>query len=158
MEADGRRMRPLRDVLVCHGSREVGVRREPLLVALVLRRALRLEEDVPREGELVLPLRERGVLRLEDNPAPRLGVALADDGPAGNRRGGKGRCAAELRELVDSDLRLLARRRRIFVGTRNRLLLRRGKRNCGRKRNRRHHHKLLVHRFVPFFGYKSLRV
>ena len=93
-------MRALRNVLVRHRSREVGVRRKTFLVTLVLRRALRLEEDVPGERQLVLPLRERRILRLEDNPVPRLRIALADDAAARKGRSGKGRGAAELRELV----------------------------------------------------------
>ena len=56
-------MRPVGDVLVGDRRREVRIRRDALLVAAVQRRGLRVQEDVPRERQLVLEVRVRRVSR-----------------------------------------------------------------------------------------------
>ena len=79
-------MSAIRDVMICYGSREVGVARVAVAVALVEGCAFGIEEDVPFESKLLLELGESCILRFEDNPLAGLCVSLADCSGARNGR------------------------------------------------------------------------
>ena len=133
-------MRTLRDVEVGRRRVEVAVRRQPQLVALVLLCALRLEEDMPVEGELVEELRKRRVLRLQDDPATRLLIADADEGRTLNARRRQTALLARLRHLVDEDLHV-AGVGTVFAAGLSPL----GRRDHRRRRHHHHRHHQLLH-------------